>query len=189
MKVTSGEVVGFGVVVKFEWSLVAVFAEEVDDPLLLLGREPACAVVVAVVGGVFAEVALDLVAQVGSVFLLHVCEECLEAPGGADEADGAEAPAALLRAGVGEDADTFVDALAEAQARLIVEAGFGLGAIRLEAAAEGRGYLLYGQFGWHILKCFLGRFSFCVEARYQIQCAEDSVFAQARRRTLVGMQS
>lgn len=75
------------VVVEAQVFSVSPTAEDGKNAVLLLGSEQFCAVVIAVVGAVTAEVSFQLVAQRCVVLALHILKQCLEAVGGAYLAD------------------------------------------------------------------------------------------------------
>ena len=109
-------------------------AEEVDDSFLSFGREQPFAVVVAVVGGVPAQVRLDLVAQGRVVFFLHLGKEGFEAIGGVDDACLLVGLAVTALAGSGVDG--FAPCLSGRDMLSGQEEGAGvcLWAVALEAA-------------------------------------------------------
>lgn len=82
---------------------VAVAGEEVEDPLLLCGREQPFASVVAVIRAVAAEVRLHLIAQGREVFLFHLAKERGEAISRLDGAYRLEMAARPIAIGGGKD--------------------------------------------------------------------------------------
>lgn len=128
-------------------------AEEVENPLLLLGREETFAVVIAVVGGVSAQVCLDAVAQGRVVFLLHLGEEGAESVGGVDDARLFVAYVGVALACRGIDGGAAYPSFGEVFPGEVAGATVRLRAVALKAAAVGRGNLFGGQYNvcLHIL--------------------------------------
>ena len=98
-----GEVEHVDVVLEGHVLRVAVGGEEVEDPLLLFGREQSLATIIAVVGAVASEVGLQLVAQGSVVLLLHFAEEWFEAVGGVNDSYLLEMLAVAIAEGSGID--------------------------------------------------------------------------------------
>lgn len=129
---------------------IAVPAKEGENPFLLLGGEEAFAMMVAVVGGVSAQVGLDVVAQGRVVFPFHLGKKGLEAVGGVDDARWPEAGAGVALAGGGIDCRAHHPAVGEVLAGKVACATVGHRAVGLEAAVVGRRNLVGGQ--WDV--CF-----------------------------------
>lgn len=127
--------------------------EEVENPLLLLGREETFAVVIAVVGGVSTQIRLNAVAQGRVVFLLHLGEEGAESVGGMDDARLFVAYAGVALACRGIDGGAAYPSFGEVFPGEVAGATVRLRAVALKAAAVGRGDLFGGQYNvcLHIL--------------------------------------
>ena len=75
------EVVAVGVVVELQVLRIAIALEQVDDPCLLLGRQQALAVVVAIIVAGGSEILVHGFVQRLGVLALHLLEQRVEAPG------------------------------------------------------------------------------------------------------------
>ncbi len=139
------KVVEVAILVKVQPVRIAVAAEEVDNPLLLLGCEEAFAVVIAVVGGVSAQVRLDAVAQGRVVFFLHFGEEGAESVGGVDDARLFVAYAGVALACRGIDGRAAYPSFGKVFSGEVAGATVRLRAVALKAAVVGRGNLFGGQ--------------------------------------------
>ena len=137
-----GKVVHIAIAVEVQVFRISSLAEEVDDPLLLFGREQPLAVVVAVVGGVSAQVSLDAVAQGRVVLLLHLGKEGAEAVGGVDDARLLVVFAVSLLAGGGVDGFALCRFGRDVLSGQEAGAGVRLRAVCLEAAGVRGGYLV-----------------------------------------------
>ena len=125
-----GEVEHVNVVLEGQVLRVAVAGEEIENPLLLFGREQAVAAVVAVVGAVAAQIGFQLFVQGCVVFLLHFVEEWRQAVGGMNDAYLLEMAAVAIAVGCGIDGRTpclavgYVQSCLKAQAVVVLGTAF-----------------------------------------------------------------